>query len=107
MAPIITPDPGQPASLPDNGSRTTYGRISLVLGIVSWIIAILLFHLAINASGSVLVPFFAGALVTVVFGHLGLSKGQKQRWAAVTGLILGYLELLGVIFIFYVLSQCC
>ena len=42
-----------------------------------------------------------GPLVTVVFGHLGLRKGQKQIWAAVTGLILGYLELSVVIYMIF------
>ena len=76
MAPIITPDPGQPASLPDNVSRTMYGRISLVLGICFWIIVILFFNLGPNFSilGLVGAFFFVVAFSTVVFGHLGLGK---------------------------------
>jgi len=86
-----------------------HGRISLVLGIFSWTIAIILFLLRPDSSiwGLVGVLFFVVALLTVVFGHLGLGKGQKQRGTAVIGLILGYLELLGVLLFAYVVSQCC
>jgi len=97
MVPMNTPEPKQPMSLPGNASEMReYGNISLVLGIASWITSVYFLIPQIILS---LVIFFAGSLITIVFGHLGLRKDQKPRWAAVTGLILGYLQL--IVFIYW------
>ena len=107
MASKFTPEPDQPANRPDNDSSTIYVYISLVVGIFAWFIAFLLMNLNQSLGHNTLLSilsdglFVVGPLVTVVFGHLGLRKDQKQRGAAVTGLILGYLELIVVILTVY------
>ncbi len=77
-----------------NGMATT----SLVMGILTWVFALLTPVIGITFC---LIPITV--LLGIIFGHIGMSGAKKTgvgNGAAITGLILNYLVLIGVIAMF-------